>query len=175
MDDALLMGVLDCVADLNEQVETLVDTQPLAIAMLGDRDSRNVLHDEVRPAIIAHPRVEDPGHARMVHHGQCLTLGLETGDDLLRIHAQLDDFEGDSALDGLGLLGEVDDAHPALADLLKDPVRTDLPGQRGRRRLTAVRRTRIRINRSGVVVVRAGLFRFSLCHKEPLSLIRHII
>ena len=38
------------------------------------------------------------------------------------VHARLDDLERDLALHGLGLLGHVDDAHAALADLLQELV-----------------------------------------------------
>ena len=63
---------------------------------------------------------------RMVHQRQRLPLGLEAGDDLAGVHARLDDLEGDLAADRLLLLGHVDDAHAALADLLDQPVRADL-------------------------------------------------
>ena len=56
---------------------------------------------------------------------QRLPLGLEAGDHLRRVHAGLDDLEGDHAADGLLLLGHVDHAHAALADLLQQLVRAD--------------------------------------------------
>ena len=61
----------------------------------------------------------------MVHHRQGLALGLEPGDDLLRVHPRLDDLQGDLAAHGLGLLGDVDDAHAPLADLLHQLVGAD--------------------------------------------------
>ena len=61
----------------------------------------------------------------MVHQGQRLAFGLEPGDDLLRVHARLDDLERDLAPDRAGLLGHVDDAHAAFADLLQQLVRAD--------------------------------------------------
>jgi hypothetical protein len=54
----------------------------------------------------------------VVHHRQCLTLGLESGHDLLGVHAGLDDFQRYKAADGVGLLGFVDLTHAALADFL---------------------------------------------------------
>ena len=77
------------------------------------------------PAGFRGPGVEDAGDVDMVHHGQGLPLGLEAGDDLPAVHARLDDLEGDLALHGLGLLGHVDGAHAALADLLQQLVRAD--------------------------------------------------
>ncbi len=83
------------------------------------------LHDEVGPAGVRGTAIEDAGDVDMVHQRQGLPLGLEAGDDLAAVHAGLDDFEGDFALHGLGLLGHPDDAHAAFADLLQQLVRAD--------------------------------------------------
>ena len=45
--------------------------------------------------------------------------------DLAGVHAGLDDLERDRAADGLLLLGHVDGAHAALADLLQQLVGAD--------------------------------------------------
>ena len=58
----------------------------------------------------------------MVHQRQRLPLGLEPGDDLLGVHAQLDDLERHPAAHRLLLLGHVDHAAAALADLLQQLV-----------------------------------------------------
>ena len=62
----------------------------------------------------------------VIHQGQGLTLGLEPGQDLLGIHAQLDDLQGDLARDRLGLLGQVDRGEPTLPDHFADLVAVDL-------------------------------------------------
>ncbi len=61
----------------------------------------------------------------MVHQGESLPLGLEPRDDLLRIHARLDDLERHLATHGLRLLGQVDDAHSPFADHLRELVGAD--------------------------------------------------
>ena len=53
----------------------------------------------------------------MVHEGQGLPLCLEAGDHLIAVYAGPDELEGHLALHGLGLLGQEDSAHAALADL----------------------------------------------------------
>ena len=58
----------------------------------------------------------------MVHEGQGLALGLEAGNHLGGVHAELDHLEGDPAPDGLGLFGHVHDAGAALADLFEQLV-----------------------------------------------------
>ena len=65
------------------------------------------------------------GDIGMVHQRQGLALGLEPGDDLLRIHPRLDDLQSHPAAHRLGLLGHVDDAHAPLADLLEQLVRAN--------------------------------------------------
>ena len=61
----------------------------------------------------------------MVHHRQRLPLGLEAGNHLPAVHAWLDNLERHTAADRRLLIGHVDDAHPALADLLQQLVRAD--------------------------------------------------
>jgi hypothetical protein len=71
----------------------------------------------------------------VIHDRQGLTLGLEAGYDLARVHAGLDDFERDAAADGLVLLGHEDDAHATFADLLEQLIGADLGAGRFERRL----------------------------------------
>jgi hypothetical protein len=67
----------------------------------------------------------------MVHQGQGLALGLEAGDHLLGVHPELDQLERDPAAHRLGLFGEVDDPHAALAERVEDLVGADLLGKVG--------------------------------------------
>ena len=97
----------------------------VVVAVPGDRHAVDQLHDEVGPAGFRGPGVEDAGDVDVVHHGQGLPLGLEAGDDLPAVHPRLDDLERDLAPDGPGLLGHVDRAHAAFADLLQELVRPD--------------------------------------------------
>ena len=54
----------------------------LLVAVVGDRDAADQLHDEVGPARLGGAGVEDPGDVGMVHQRQGLPLGLEPGDHL---------------------------------------------------------------------------------------------
>ena len=61
----------------------------------------------------------------MIHQRQRLALGLEPGDDLFRVHAQLDDLEGHPAADRLLLFGHIDHSAAAFANLLEEFVTPD--------------------------------------------------
>ena len=125
VDNALGVSVLHGLADLEEQSQSLFCAQVVLIAVFGDGNAGNQLHDKIRPAGVSGSGVEDFGDIGVVHEGQGLSLRLEAGDDLAGVHAQFDDLEGDLAADGLLLLGHVDHRHAALADLLQELVPTN--------------------------------------------------
>ena len=125
VDDPLLVGVLDRLADGDEELQPLAGRQPGLVAVIRDRDALHQLHDEVGTAGVGGAGVEDPGDVGVIHHRQRLPLGLEPGDDLGVVHARLDELERDPATDRPLLLGHVDDAEAPLADRLEDLVRSD--------------------------------------------------
>ena len=125
VDDPLLMGMLDRLADVDEDPQSLAGRQLVLVAVLRDRDAPHVIHHEVGSAALGRPGVEDLGDVRVVHQRQRLPLGLEAGDHLLGVHAQLDDLQRHLAADRLLLLGHVDVAQAAFADLLQELVGAD--------------------------------------------------
>jgi hypothetical protein len=89
------MRMLDGLAYLDKQVETVGGRELILIAVVGDLDAAHQLHDEEwRPVPVA------PASKTFAmgwsHQRQSLPLGLEPGDDLRGVHAQLDDFERDA-------------------------------------------------------------------------------
>ena len=126
VDDALLMGVLDRVADGDEQFQTLAGGQVVVVAVLREGDAIDQLHHEVRPARLRGARIVDFGDVGVIHDRQGLLLGCKARDHLAGIHARLDDLQGHLAPDRLLLEGHVDDAHAAFADFLVELVRADL-------------------------------------------------
>ena len=71
------------------------------VAVVGDGNALDELHDEERPAGVGAAGVQHAGDVGVVHQRQGLALGLEAGDDLTGVHARLDDLEGHFAADRL--------------------------------------------------------------------------
>ena len=94
------------------------------VAELAERQAVHQLHHEKRLAGGREAGVEDLGDVGVVHHRQGLAFLLETLQHRSRIHAGLDQLEGDLAPDGLGLLGDPDLAHAPFADFLLERVST---------------------------------------------------
>src|SRR3954452_13300435 len=119
MDNALLMCVLDGVTNLREKFQPLFGGKIILIAVVRDFNAAYQLHHEVRPPRIGGTAVENLGNVRMVHERKSLPLGFKARDDLLRVHAELDDLERHASSHRLLLLRHVNDTAAALADLLE--------------------------------------------------------
>jgi hypothetical protein len=133
VDDALLVRVLDRLADLHEQRQARAPVERVLVAEARERSAVHVLHHEVRPALFGGARVQHARDARMAHERERLPLRLEARADLLAVQAELDHLQGDLAAEGLLLLRQVDDAHAALTQGAHDAERPDRASrQRGR-------------------------------------------
>ncbi len=138
MNDAFLVRVLDGLANLNEQIQPFMGGKIVLVAVIGDFDAAHQFHDEIRPAGVRRAGVQHLRDVRMVHQGQRLPLGLESGNDALGVHAQLDDLERDPAANRFLLLGHIDHAAAAFANLLEQFVAADaVAGFLGRNRREA--------------------------------------
>ncbi len=116
MNDPLIMSVLDCAADRKEQFEPLRRRQSIPVAINRNTGTLNVVHHEERPAPRGGPCIEDPGDAGMLHARQSLAFMIESGQHLLRVHAQLHHLQSYAPADRFGLLGEVDRPHASFAE-----------------------------------------------------------
>jgi len=116
MDDGLVVGVLDAIADADEELEAFADGEFVEIAVIGDGDTVDLFDHEVWTALWCGARVEDFGDGGMLHQGEGLPFGLETGNDFASVHADFDELHGDTAIDGHLLLRAPDLAHAAFAD-----------------------------------------------------------
>ena len=67
--DGFLMRMLHPFAYLHKEREALSDAEPPFVAVLSDRDTRDVLHYKIWLAIGSGASVEHLGDSRMFHHG----------------------------------------------------------------------------------------------------------
>ena len=125
MDDSLLMRVVHSAADGDEQFESFPGGEAMPVAVACDRLAAHQFHDEVGPAALGGARVVDGCDVIVAQQGERLTLLLEAGEHRLGVHAGLDEFEGDVALDRLALVRVIDDAEAAFADYIKQPIWAD--------------------------------------------------
>ncbi len=125
MDDPPLVRVLHRQADVDEQLHARAWFEALLIAIVGDGDALDQLHDEERPAAGRRATVQHAGDVRMVHERQRLPFRLEAGHDLACIHPRLDDFQRDLAANRLLLLGDKNQPHAPFTDLLHELVGAD--------------------------------------------------
>ena len=125
MDDPFLVGVLDRLTDLDEQPQSLARAQDVFVAELVDSGPAHQFHHEVRPSGSRGASVVDARDMGVIHQRQGLTFRLEPGHNGPGVHSQLEDLEGDSAVDRLFLFGHVHRAAASLADFLKEPVSAD--------------------------------------------------
>jgi hypothetical protein len=98
MDDALLMRVLHRLADRHEQLQTLLRRQVFLVAVLGNGQALDQLHDEIGSCRVRRASVQHLGDVGVVHHRQRLAFLLEAGNHLVRVHSRLDDLNRNLAL-----------------------------------------------------------------------------
>ena len=131
MDDAALVGVVDGLADGDEQPQALADlrrTGLVAAEVLprprGERLADDQLHREKVLAVVRAPGLVEGRDVRVREAGERLDLPAEHAEVLI-VDEAAHDLEGDFAGRVL-LLGLVDDPHPALAELAEDAKAADL-------------------------------------------------
>ena len=119
MGDAALVGRGDRVRELHPEAQDLARLETLAGDELVEGLALDVLHSEEALVLRLLDR-EQGDDVGVVERGHDLGLALEPPQPLgLPRHGRRQELERDVALQP-GVLGEVDDAHAALAQLLQD-------------------------------------------------------
>jgi len=119
------MGVLDRVADLDEQRNAVGGGEVVFVAVFGDWDAAYQLHDEVgRPASVA------PASRTRAMFGWSMSASAwrsasKRATTSFVSMPSFDNLEGDAAAHRLFLLGHVDGAATAFTNLLKQLVWAD--------------------------------------------------
>ena len=122
VDDPFLMSVLYCFADGDEELQSRSSRKLVPIAKLGNRQAAEQIHDEIRASGGCFAPIQDMGNVGVIHQRQRLALGFEAGDDLLAVHARLENFHSHPAAHRLPLFGVKDNAEGAFANLLEQFV-----------------------------------------------------
>ena len=158
MDDALLVRVLDGVANLDEQPQTIPRRKAPFIAEVRDAHTPDQFHDEERPSGLRGPAVENTGDVRMIHQRQRLPFRLEPRHHAAGVHARLQDLERDTPSHGIPLLGQIHHTASTLPDLLQQGVAPDAHARpfhhRSRRHHVWIHRRRRRGRYAGKDVLR---------------------
>ena len=125
VDDALLVGVLDGIANREKQLQPAAHAEAVVVAEIGDFLAIHQFHDEVRPAGGGGAGIEDAGDVRVVHAGEGLAFERKAGDDIFGVHAHADDFEGHLAMHRHPLLRQVNHTAAARAEAVDEVVGPD--------------------------------------------------
>ena len=116
------MGVADRVADHQEQPQPIGHGQPARVGVAVDRLAGHVLHDQVGQAVVGGAAVEQPGDVAVFQPRQDLPLVAELPHPLGVEQAahHLDRHLLQELV--VVALGEIDGAHPALAEHRDDAI-----------------------------------------------------
>ncbi len=126
VDDALRVGVVERGQDAVHDVELLVERlQQVAVDRVAEVRALEELHRHVEEPVLLLAEVVHGDDVRVVEEGGRLGLALEALEGLVagrRAHGER--LQGDEAVED-GVLGLVDLAHRAVAELTDDPVLAD--------------------------------------------------
>src|SRR5258705_7809085 len=120
------MSVRNCPTDLSKESQSITGVESLVITEVSDRFSFDMLHHEVRQAVAGRTATVQARDVRMFKIGENLPFHQETSEHRIRVHAALDQFEGDALREALAaMLGEEHNTHSAFADLFEDKIIVD--------------------------------------------------
>ena len=126
------MRELDPCAHVAEQAQALAVGQPPAVAVLIDGLPLDGLEHEVGQTILGGTTVVQLGDVGMIQGGEDLPLVAEAAQDVLGVHAALEDLDGHLTLEvGVVAVRQVHGAHTSLAEAPVDLVVAEhlpLPG-----------------------------------------------
>ena len=126
MNDKMPVCVGDRAADFAKKRQPFDDGKLMRVAVLVDRKSFDVLHHEIRKAILCRPAVEQPRNVRVVEARENLPLVAEVPQDGICVHATLYQLDGNPLLVFIiGAFGQENRAHPPAPDLTDNAIAID--------------------------------------------------
>ena len=107
MNDKMPVRVGNRGADFAKQFQPFDNGERVRVAVLVDRKSFDVFHDEIGKAVPRRPAVEQPRNVRVIEAGQNLPLVAEMAQDRIGVHAAFDQLDRNLLLVfGVGALGQ---------------------------------------------------------------------
>ena len=129
------MGVLHPGADGTEQLQAPCHIRLVLIAPRVDRLAIDIVHHEIRHAVVRAAAIDDAGDRRVIQPRENLSLLAKSSDDLLVYEPGSNDLDCDSLVERVvDPVCQVYRAHPAAANFMQDSVRAEAPAFHGRRR-----------------------------------------
>ena len=126
VDDEAPVRGLDGVAAHDGEADARVEREVPGFRENRDRLPVHELEREVRPPVPGAPAVEETRDVRVGEAGEDLTLAPEPREDLVGVHAALDELERDDLLElAVRALREEDFAHAAAPEEAQRPVGAD--------------------------------------------------
>ena len=128
MDDQIPVRVGHRAAHDQEHAQPIGERQLVPVAVAVDGLALDELHHDVGRAVVGRAAVEEPRDVRMLEAGEDLPLPPEVADRVVAGAADRDDLDRDPlAVLIVGARGQIDDAHPAVAELAEHAVGADAP------------------------------------------------
>ncbi len=122
MNDRFGVRMLNAFAHLDKQPEAVPKIEFPPVAVLGDGQAVNVLHDQERPAVGRSPGIENLRDGRMIHYRQRLAFGPEPAFRFRRVGTCPDQFQRNIPAHRVALLGEPDLSHSARTEFTNETV-----------------------------------------------------
>src|SRR5947207_10964609 len=107
MNNALLMRVLDSLADLDKKGEPFPHGKSVLVTEITDAYPHYNLHHKERAPRVRGSGIEDSGNILMIHQSQRMPLLFKPCNDLPRVHPQLHDLESNLPVERRRLLRQV--------------------------------------------------------------------
>ena len=126
VDHQVLVGDLNRGANLAKELQPFRYRQLLLVAVLVDRLSLDVLHDQEQPSVLGRAAVVELGDVWMVDRGQDLPLVAEPADEVGARRGAPEELDGHGSPELVVLpLGQIDRPHPPMGNLPNQPIGTD--------------------------------------------------
>ena len=127
MDDLLFMRRGHGPSDLPEDLQAFPYSQFTGIAKLEKRQTVDVLHYEVREAIVGGTPTKEIPYIRMIERGEDLAFAAEPAEDHVGVHPTFYKLYGDCLVEfPVDSCGPIYGTHTAPSDLFIEPVGADI-------------------------------------------------